>query len=334
MLISASAPGTTGAAAPQPTYPAVYSATFNPATLVATVKPLFYDEAAATVANVGKSHGKTVNLALTDPDSNEDVPWSGPRFAGDFMLTSQGDKEQIFYAPGGKLKVLRLSQSVDDTAWARSWRGLLVGASTATDTIDVVTGPFQAEVDLCRGHPVRRGQRPGHLPRAGLPAELPRPAQPVDGPDHQGGPVRPVLRPAGHGLHRPRLERGAGLAPCAAAAPLAINGVAVLAWGAAAAGALRQRIASHQSKSSNSTATGLRSSAVPPPVLPSEHGTAREALNIAAPGPGAGSRRCCPGRGDHLQRLAGADRSAPPEARGGTSGHRGVGTGERSADAR
>ena len=101
----------------------MYSVTFNPATLVATVKPLFYDEAEATVANTGKDYGKKVNLALTDPDSNEDVPPSGPRFASDFMLTSQGDKEQIFYAPGGKLAVLRLSQSVDDTAWARSPRG-------------------------------------------------------------------------------------------------------------------------------------------------------------------------------------------------------------------
>jgi hypothetical protein len=82
---------------------------------------------------------------LTDPDSNEDVPPSGPRFANDFMLTSQGDKEQIFYASGSKLAVLRLSQSVDDTAWARSPHGLLVGANTGGDTIDMVTGPFPAE---------------------------------------------------------------------------------------------------------------------------------------------------------------------------------------------
>jgi hypothetical protein len=32
-----------------------------------------------------------VRLALTDPDSNEIVPLSGPRFGGDFMLTSQAD---------------------------------------------------------------------------------------------------------------------------------------------------------------------------------------------------------------------------------------------------
>jgi hypothetical protein len=169
VLISASAPGTTGMAAPQPSYPAVYSAAFNPATSVATVKPLFYDEAVATVANVGKSNGKQVKLALTDPDSNEDVPSSGPRFANDFMLTSQGDKEQIFYAPGGKLSVLRLSQSVDDTAWARSSRGALVGASTASDTIDVVTGPFPARSIFVAVTPCDAGNAPATCPGPGFP---------------------------------------------------------------------------------------------------------------------------------------------------------------------
>ena len=41
---------------------------------------------------------QSVRLALTDPDSNEDVPSYAPRFAGEFMLTSQGDQEQIFVA--------------------------------------------------------------------------------------------------------------------------------------------------------------------------------------------------------------------------------------------
>ena len=44
----------------------------------------------------GPHLGKTVKLALTDPDSNEVVPWAAPRFGGAFMLTSQGDKEQIY----------------------------------------------------------------------------------------------------------------------------------------------------------------------------------------------------------------------------------------------
>ncbi len=45
VLISASAPGTAGKAAPQPSYPAVYSVTFHPGRHLATVRPLFYDEA-------------------------------------------------------------------------------------------------------------------------------------------------------------------------------------------------------------------------------------------------------------------------------------------------
>jgi hypothetical protein len=169
ILVSASAPGTVGKPAPQPAYPAVYSVTFDRATLVAKVKPLFYDEAEATVANIGKDYGKKVKLALTDPDSNEDVPPSGPRFANDFMLTSQGDKEQIFYPRDGKLAVLRLSQSVDDTAWARSPRGVLVGANTAGATIDVVTGRFPAKSIFVAVTPCDAGNAPATCPGPGFP---------------------------------------------------------------------------------------------------------------------------------------------------------------------
>jgi len=112
ILISASAPVTAGAAAPQPGYPAVYSVALDPAAHVAKVAPLFYDGDLATVANVGAQYGKTVALALTDPDSNEVVP-AGARFGGDFMLTSQGDQEQIFVSdadgPRQSLAVLSLS---------------------------------------------------------------------------------------------------------------------------------------------------------------------------------------------------------------------------------
>ena len=76
MLVSASAPGTTGQAAPQPGYPAVYQVTFHPATRIAHIRPVFYDEAKATVANL-KGLGTVVRLGLTDPDSNEIVPFYG-----------------------------------------------------------------------------------------------------------------------------------------------------------------------------------------------------------------------------------------------------------------
>lgn len=145
LYISASAPGTTGTLpAPQPTFPAVYSVTLDAAHSVATATPVFFDEDPATVANVGTPQsGQTVNLALTDPDSNEVVPWDAPRFAGDFMLTSQGDLQQIFVSPWNhKLSVLGLTQSVDDTVWPDGGRGALYATDSTNDAIDVVTGDF------------------------------------------------------------------------------------------------------------------------------------------------------------------------------------------------
>ncbi len=173
VLVSASAPGTTGKAAPQPSYPAVYVVTFDSSTHVATVKPLFYDESKATVANLGSDHGKVVKLALTDPDSNENVPASASRFGGDFMLTSQGDKEQIFvqagHGHGPRLSVLRLSQSVDDTAWARSSHGVLYGADTSGDTIETVTGKFPAHSIYVAVTPCDASGAPATCPGPGFP---------------------------------------------------------------------------------------------------------------------------------------------------------------------
>ena len=178
VLVSASAPGTAGAAAPRASYPAVYSVVFHPDTHVAAVTLLFSDEADATVANRGADHGKTVQLALTDPDSNEVVPASAPRFAGDFMLTSQGDQEQIFAhfrdragsTRGLRLSVLRLSQSVDDTAWARGPAGRLYGADTSGDTVDVVTGRFRPGSIFVAVTPCDANDAPSTCPGPGFPA--------------------------------------------------------------------------------------------------------------------------------------------------------------------
>jgi hypothetical protein len=140
MLVSASAPGTSGAAAPQPSYPAVYSVTLNQTTKVATVKAYFYDESSARVANNPGGLGTDVKLALTDPDSNEVVPKGVPRWSGDFLLTSQGDKEQIYSSQPGSLWVLRLSQAVDDTVFPTEPHGALYATDPASDTVDSVDG--------------------------------------------------------------------------------------------------------------------------------------------------------------------------------------------------
>lgn len=136
MIVSASAPGTTGAAAPNAKYPAVYAVTLNSATHVASVKPYFWDESAARRANVHLGAGMT--LALTDPDSNGVVPSAAPRFRGDFMVNSQGDQEQIYSANPGSLWVLKLPAAVDDTAWATSWGGTLYATDNGADTVSAV----------------------------------------------------------------------------------------------------------------------------------------------------------------------------------------------------
>ena len=145
LYISASTPGTTGTLpAPQPTFPAVYTVTLDPADSIASVTVLFFDEDPAVVANVGTPQsGQTVRLALTDPDSNEIVPLDGPRFGGDFMLTSQGDLQQIFVSPRDhSLSVLNLTQSVDDTAWPAGGHGVLYATDSTNDAVDAVTGGF------------------------------------------------------------------------------------------------------------------------------------------------------------------------------------------------
>ncbi len=174
VLISASAPGTSGLPAPQATYPAVYQVTFDAATQIATLTPLFYDEGFATEANVtSPQFGRPVNLYLTDPDSNEDVPLSAARFGGDFMLTSQGDQEQIFVSDAGganqALSVLQLSASVDDTAWPSDRWGTLYADSTGLDTVDAITGPFETGRPYVAVTPCDENSAPATCPGPGYP---------------------------------------------------------------------------------------------------------------------------------------------------------------------
>jgi hypothetical protein len=136
ILISASAPGTSGKA--PASAPAVFAVTLNAGAKTAAVAPFFADNATATGAT-----GQKVTLALTDPDSNEVVPSSSPEFAGDFMLNSQGDQELIFSgASGQNLRVLKISNPVDDTAWATSASGSLYATDASADTVDAITGSF------------------------------------------------------------------------------------------------------------------------------------------------------------------------------------------------
>jgi hypothetical protein len=172
ILISASAPGTNGAPAPQPTYPAVYVTTLDFKTKVATVHALFYDEATAKAVN-GPHASKPIKLGLTDPDSNEVVPWVAPKFRGDFMLDSQGDQELIFdHVSRGwhqSLSVLSLPRSVDDSAWATTPFGALYTTDATADTVDTVSGGFRVGAMYSAVTPCDQNDAPATCPGPGFP---------------------------------------------------------------------------------------------------------------------------------------------------------------------
>ena len=174
ILISASAPGTVASAASPAVSAAVYQATFahqpGASTGTATLTPLFFDGSTATVANLGQPTestlspapaswcppapaactvpppGASATLNLTDPDSSEVVPFTSPRFAGDFVLDSQGDQQQIYVAdpgtPSQHLSVLYLSQSIDDTAYVSVPFGTLYVTDQANNDLMAIHGPF------------------------------------------------------------------------------------------------------------------------------------------------------------------------------------------------
>jgi hypothetical protein len=114
---------------------------------VAVLQPVFFDNSPATVANVGdRQYGKTVPLALTDPDSNAVVPAASSRFGGQFMLDSQGNSEQVYVsgATGNTphLSLLKLSQRVNDTAWVANTGGTLYVSDNADNEVFAVRGAF------------------------------------------------------------------------------------------------------------------------------------------------------------------------------------------------
>jgi hypothetical protein len=168
ILISASAPGTSGKA--PASAPAVYAVTLNAAARTAAVAPFFADNATATAANTSNAD-KKVTLALTDPDSNGVVPSSSPKFGGDFVLNSQGDLELIFSGVSGQnLQVLKLSSSVDDIAWATSATGTLYSTDSSSNTVDAITGTFTPGTVYTAVTPCNANSAPSTCPAPGYPA--------------------------------------------------------------------------------------------------------------------------------------------------------------------
>jgi len=168
ILISASAPGTSGKA--PASAPAVFAVTLNAGAKTAAVAPFFADNATATGVNAPNA-GKKVTLALTDPDSNGIVPSGSPEFAGDFMLNSQGDQELIFSgASGQNLQVLKIASPVDDVAWATSASGTLYTTDSGADTVDAITGSFTPGTAYTAVTPCNANSAPTNCPAPGYPA--------------------------------------------------------------------------------------------------------------------------------------------------------------------
>jgi hypothetical protein len=141
LLVTASAPGTTGNAAPQASYPAVYSVTLNQTTHVATVKAYFYDEAAAKVANStgpGGPLGTNENLALTAPASIAVIPSLAPRWGNDLVVSS--GKDEVYSSVSSSLWDLKLAQPAGDIAVVTSWNGALFATDQATNSVDLING--------------------------------------------------------------------------------------------------------------------------------------------------------------------------------------------------
>jgi len=168
ILISASAPGTSGKA--PASAPAVFVVTLNAGAKTAAVASFFADNATATGVNAPNA-GQKVTLALTDPDSNGIVPPGSPQFAGDFMLNSQGDQELIFSgASGQNLQVLKVSHPVDDVAWATSASGSLYTTDSGADTVDAITGSFPPGTAYTAVTPCNANSAPTVCPATGYPA--------------------------------------------------------------------------------------------------------------------------------------------------------------------
>ena len=166
ILISASAPGTSGKA--PASAPAVYAVTLNAGAKTAAVAPFFADNATATGVDPANA-GKSVTLALTDPDSNTVVPSSSPAFAGNFMLDSQGDQQLIFSgASGQNLHVLKISNPVDDTAFATSASGSLYTTDSGANTVDAITGSFTPGTAYTAVTPCNASNAPTTCPAAGF----------------------------------------------------------------------------------------------------------------------------------------------------------------------
>lgn len=113
-------------------------------TLTADLAPAFFDNGMATNALTGA----TVQLALTDPDTNFVMPTESPNYAGDLATISQADGEVVFASHLGhspQLTVLPVTDNkpgnvppIDGLAVATSNSGTLYVVDGAAGTIQAL----------------------------------------------------------------------------------------------------------------------------------------------------------------------------------------------------
>jgi hypothetical protein len=122
---------------------ALFQANIDTAKGTVTLSSILKDNATVTNAITGKSE----TLNLSDPDSTIQVPQISSKFAGDFMLDSQGDQELVFIHNLGSSnqsqQVLPLSAQVDDVVWATSSEGTLYVSDSSTNKVYTVKGNFK-----------------------------------------------------------------------------------------------------------------------------------------------------------------------------------------------
>jgi hypothetical protein len=131
-------------------------------TLTAKLSPVFYDNSMATDALTGA----TVQLALTDPDTNFAMPAQSPAFAGDLATVSQADGEIVFahLGPQTQLTVLPLTDNkpgnvppIDGLAVATSNSGTLYVVDGAAGTIQALDTTGWAAGTVFVGEPSDNG---------------------------------------------------------------------------------------------------------------------------------------------------------------------------------
>jgi len=173
ILLSASAPGTSGMPAPSPSYPGVYRTAFDPATHVVALSPLFADEASAVVANTThrsgqerKSRANRFRLQRKRSRVRGSVP-GGPHADQPGRRGADLCRRRRGRSPGPA--ALKLSNAVDDTAWPSGAFGAIYATDSSNDTINRITGPFRRASVFVAATPCGASDAPGTCPGPGFP---------------------------------------------------------------------------------------------------------------------------------------------------------------------